>query len=72
MKRFTRRPFVISFVAFAALLTFVTIVAAVAGDAYVRWTLNQNFSFLSGFTLPALIALFLGLMVTLAHYADRS
>jgi hypothetical protein len=36
----------------ALCLTFVVFFGFVAAEAYVRWSLNQNFSFLGGGLLP--------------------
>ena len=47
----------------SSLLLFGFIVA----QAYVRWTLNQNFSFLGGFELEALSLLVLGQIVALSY-----
>lgn len=62
--RFSIGTFVVS-----SLLLFGFIVA----QAYVRWTINQNFSFLGGFGLEALSLLVLGQIIALSyiHRAER-
>ncbi|OGG58724.1 hypothetical protein A3C86_02030 [Candidatus Kaiserbacteria bacterium RIFCSPHIGHO2_02_FULL_49_16] len=45
----------------------------IAAQTYVRWKINQNFSFLGGFELEALTFLVLGQITALAyiHRAER-
>lgn len=40
----------------SAVLLFVTTIALVGLEAYIRWTINKDFSFLGGFELETLTA----------------
>ncbi len=42
------------------ILSVVALFGLIIAHIYVRWSVNQNFSFLPGFTLESLIALVLG------------
>lgn len=46
------------FVFLTTVLNFIAIVGLVAAEGYVRWKLNQNFTFLGDSALSALILLF--------------
>ena len=48
-------------------LSVLALIGFVAAQTYVRWKLNQNFTFLGGFELEALTLLALGLMGILTH-----
>jgi hypothetical protein len=55
----------------AAVLSLVAAFAAAAGNAYVRWTLNQNFTFLGGWEQEALTLGAFGLLFGLAYLNRR-
>jgi len=48
-----------------AVLSVVAVAGIVAAELYVRWKLNQNFTFLGGESLPALIIASFGLLLGL-------
>lgn len=52
-------------------ITFVAMIALALADAYVRWKLNQQFSFLGDFGMLALSIAFVGQMAALI-VASRS
>ena len=58
-----------AFVRICALIMFalsgLAVIILTSAETYVRWSMNQNFSFLGGWTLPALMLLFLGLTYVL-------
>lgn len=57
------KPFKMSvhrFVVLTTLLNFLAIVCFTIAQTYVRWKLNQNFTFLGDWGLPSLVILFLG------------
>lgn len=64
-----KRRRVIHWVAFlAALLSFVTLIVLIGGEVYVRWYVNQNFTFLGGFALEALMLMFTALTLGLLYH----
>lgn len=48
-------------------ITFVLFVALLMAEAYVRWTMNQNFSFLGGSGLQSLAVLLFSQFAGLAY-----
>ena len=60
-----------------SIITFIISATLLFGfigvQTYVRWKINQNFSFLGGFELEALTLLVLGQIATLSyiHLAER-
>ena len=50
----------------ATIVTFFGVAGIVAFEAYVRWTLNQNFAFLDGNALAGLAILLAAQMIGLA------
>ncbi len=67
MKKESLRSFVVWFSLTTTVLSSVTLFVLLWGEAYVRWSLNQNFSFLGGFELSALALLVLGQVAALAY-----
>ncbi|HVU80199.1 MAG TPA: hypothetical protein VHD37_02435 [Candidatus Paceibacterota bacterium] len=55
----------------AAVLSLVAAFAAAAADAYIRWTINQNFTFLGGWEQEALTLGAFGLLFGLAYLSRR-
>lgn len=51
----------------STLAVFVLIIA----EAYVRWNLNKDYSFLGGSTLPALVVSTFGLWIALLFSAKK-
>lgn len=49
-----------------AILSALAVVGIVGAELYVRWKLNQNFTFLGGDSLAALIIASVGLILGLA------
>lgn len=54
------RTFALWFYVVSTVISYVAVIKLAALEAYVRWSLNQNFSFLGGFGLEALALLALG------------
>ncbi len=50
----------------AAVLSFVAVISIMALEMYVRWKLNQNFTFLGGEGLAALTIASFGLILGLS------
>jgi hypothetical protein len=59
----------VSFV--VAVLSAVGALGIVAAELYVRWKLNQDFTFLGGESLPALIIASFGLLLGLSFVHRR-
>jgi hypothetical protein len=55
----------------AAVLSLVAAFGVSAGNAYIRWTLNQNFTFLGGWELEALTLGAFGLLFGLTYIQAR-
>ncbi len=55
------------FAGLVALVGVLTVFGFIALDAYIRWSLNQSFSFLSGDELPALTLASFGLLFGLVY-----
>ena len=68
MKKETKESLVFWFAVGSATLTFVALVALVAAQMYVRWKLNQNFTFLGEAGIPSLAILLLGQTLGLLRY----
>jgi hypothetical protein len=49
-----------------AVLSALTVAGIIAAELYVRWKLNQNFTFLGGDSLAALIVSSFGLLLGLS------
>jgi uncharacterized membrane-anchored protein len=64
-----RLVFWLSFV--TAVLSVLALIGFVAAQAYIRWKLNQNFTFLGEAGIPSLAVLVVGLVSALA-YIHRS
>lgn len=60
-----------SVVYWISIITFIVssvlFLGFIAAQAYVRWFINQNFSFLGGFELEALTLLVLGQIIALSY-----
>ena len=59
----------------ALVLSVVAILAAfglIVAQVYVRWSLNQNFTFLGGNVLEALLIAGFGTLLGLIHIKNRS
>lgn len=56
----TQRKIVLWFYIISSLISYVAFLKLIGFEAYVRWSLNQDFSFLGGFGLEALGLLTLG------------
>lgn len=67
MKKETREMIIFWMAIASSSLSIIAFFTLVAGEAYVRYTLNQNFAFLGGFGLSALAFLVLGQVVSLAY-----
>lgn len=65
------KEFIRRFVKWTTILNFVAIVGFTGAQTYVRWKLNQNFTFLGDLGLPSLVALF-GAQLFALIYAERS
>lgn len=61
-----RQNVVFRFAFWAAVISFIGLLAILGLQMYVRWALNQNFTFLGGFELEALTASVFALIATLA------
>ena len=55
------------FAGLVALVGILTTFGFIGLEAYVRWSLNQNFSFLGGEELPALTLASFGLLLGLVY-----
>jgi hypothetical protein len=53
------------------IIALLAVAACIGLDAYVRWSLNQNFSFMSGDELPALTLAAFGLLFGLTYLRMR-
>jgi hypothetical protein len=51
----------------ATVVSIVILLAFTGAEAYVRWSVNQNFSFLPGAGFEALVVLVLGELLGLAY-----
>ncbi|MDE2021963.1 MAG: hypothetical protein KGI71_03610 [Patescibacteria group bacterium] len=65
------KQFVWFFIKWTTILNFVVIVAVIGLQGWVRWSMNQDFTFLGDFGLPALVALFAAQLFALMH-AERA
>ena len=54
-----------------AYISIIIVLAFIALQTYVRWTLNQNFTFLGGFELEALTLAAFALLITLIITSRR-
>lgn len=54
------RKFVLWSYIIATVISYVFVMKLAALEAYVRWSLNQDFTFLGGFGLEVLVLLVLG------------
>jgi len=61
------RKWLFRFYLLATLLTFLGLLGLSGAEVYVRWSVNQNFSFLPGAGYEALAGLFLGQLLGLAY-----
>lgn len=71
MKKETRGNFVYRLSATAALVFLLALAGLTTAEAYVRWSMNQNFSFLGGSGLLGLGVVALGLVLGLI-YSQKS
>lgn len=55
-----QKKVVLWFYIIATVVSYILVIKLAALEAYVRWSLNQNFSFLHGFGLESLALLALG------------
>ena len=66
-----QRNSMLFWVSFAiAVFSFLIFIALLFAQTYVRWKVNQDFSFLGGFGLESLALLSLGLLLGLLRYKD--
>ena len=68
MKKETKESLVFWFAVGTTALTFIALVVLVAAQAYIRWKLNQDFTFLGEVGVPSLAALLLGQTLGLLRY----
>ena len=61
------RKFIQWFCLVAAVVSYLGVAGLVIAEVYVRWTLNQNFSFLGGSGLGGLSLLALGQILGLVY-----
>lgn len=54
-----------------AVVSVLAVAGIVGGELYVRWKLNQNFTFLGGDSLAALIIASFGLVLGLSYTHRR-
>lgn len=52
-------------------LSYVLLVALVVAQAYVRWKVNQNFSFLPGAGFETIVAIVFGQLAGLVYLVSR-
>jgi len=71
MKKETRGNFVYRLSAAAATVSLLVLAGLVVAEAYVRWSMNQNFSFLGDSGFLGLSILTLGLVLGLI-YSQKS
>ena len=71
MKKETRGNFVYRLSAAAATVSLLVLAGLVVAEAYVRWSMNQNFSFLGDYGFLGLSILTLGLVLGLI-YSQKS
>ena len=71
MKKETRGNFVYRLSAAAAVVSLLVLAGLVVAEAYVRWSMNQNFSFLGDSGFLGLSILTLGLVLGLI-YSQKS
>lgn len=50
-----------------ATISWIGVIALIIAEVYVRWFINQNFTFLGGGGLPALIVSTFGLLLGLVY-----
>ena len=65
------KAFVRSFIKWTTVLNFLALVVLAIAQAYARWKLNQNFTFLGDWGFPALVGLFAAQLFALIH-TERS
>ncbi|HJZ10907.1 hypothetical protein A3C20_05030 [Candidatus Kaiserbacteria bacterium RIFCSPHIGHO2_02_FULL_55_25] len=68
MKKETKESLVFWFAVASTLLTFVALVALIAAQTYIRWAVNQDFTFLGEAGVPSLSILLLGQILGLLRY----
>ena len=71
MKKDIQGNTVARFAFIVAIIAFVALVALVGAETYVRWVLNQNFSFLGEAGIPALAFLVVGQTSGLLYYLKK-
>ncbi len=71
MKKDIQGSTVAKFAFIAASTSFVALVVLVAAETYVRWALNQNFSFLGESGITALAFLVVGQTAGLFYYLKK-
>ncbi len=71
MKDDSKRSLVFWFAALSALLSCVALIVLVVAQAYIRWKLNQNFTFLGEAGLPSLASLLLGQILGLLYFVKK-
>jgi hypothetical protein len=67
MSEDSKRSLVFWFTAFSTVVTCLALSALVIAQTYVRWKLNQNFTFLGEAGIPSLAALLLGQILALVY-----
>ncbi|MEK7132420.1 MAG: hypothetical protein AAB830_00015 [Patescibacteria group bacterium] len=67
MQKETRQSLVFWLSIITFIVSAIMFLGFVAAQTYVRWAMNQNFSFLGGFELEALSLLVLGQIIALSH-----
>jgi len=63
-----QKKFVMNFLIYGSAFSFVALFVMIIGESYVRWSLNQNFSFLGGTGVLGLAILVATQMFSLAHF----
>jgi len=66
------QKFINMFASITAVVGVVLAFGLLGFEAYIRWTLNQNFTFLGDGGLPALIVASFGLLYGLVYLRRRS
>ena len=65
-----KRPVLLALI--LSILTILVALGLIAVQAYVRWSLNQNFTFLGGNVLEAMLIAGFGTLVGLIHIRNRN
>jgi len=71
MSKITSGNFLHSAAVAVAGVSLMATLGLTVAQAYVRWTINQNFTFLGGFQLEALTAASFALLIALIYLARK-